>query len=664
MLIAIAPNGSFSQSAEPPDALSAQTKAYVALVYADEARDQENWEKAKKHYEQAFKVYEALARRFPDFNTQIVEYRSAYCVNQLHAIQSRLNAPAPFPVPAEVPTPKPAPQSDPLLQSKYQATVKENQYLLDQIEKLTDRIDELNDSSPWELKNQQLDEENRRLKSAQNKTENAMLTDLNKARSETENARKELDRLKQELADQQQAAETARNERAQRLALQAELKKIQAQQDPLQQRVAAAEQELLTTKTDLEKIRAQARSAGSEQTMKGLSRDLEHEKEVNRDLVTQLEKSVREAGALQSSIQELQTDFNAAEAAVQQFREREQAGITAEREHLEIRNQLEETIRALNAELQTTRNEMQSVTQNEQALEQRVHAMEAEKETLSKRGKDLEQQILTSEEENAALTRRNVQLLQKIEPLETALKELQAELKANQENPKTRKLEKELRDLQKDYQDAEEKEKSLAARLDEQKKQTEDSRKTIRELEIQLANAHQDSDALRESLQRAAQDLRALETQSREQALLLEKHATDVSREDYENVRQENVDLQYQLTSLKNSLARDSNDSELKKAYQKAEERIAQLQEDLKKSREAEAALRLDQEFNRQSTNSDTSSASPKPEPVPVALVPTPATPAAGTKAKQAEQAGEFQQALDLYKEALNAEPLNLDPAV
>jgi len=72
-----------------------QYQAYLAMVNADNERDEGNADAARTYYEEAISHYMNLRQVDPRFKPEIVEYRITYCRNQIHALGGGSPAPTP-----------------------------------------------------------------------------------------------------------------------------------------------------------------------------------------------------------------------------------------------------------------------------------------------------------------------------------------------------------------------------------------------------------------------------------------------------------------------------------------------------------------------------------------------------------------------------------------
>ncbi len=88
----LAINGALAQ-AEPPDALP-ERAAYVAMLRADQERDIGRAEAAAASYREALERFLKLASEQPDYKSEIVARRIAYCRSQLAELESA-SAPVP-----------------------------------------------------------------------------------------------------------------------------------------------------------------------------------------------------------------------------------------------------------------------------------------------------------------------------------------------------------------------------------------------------------------------------------------------------------------------------------------------------------------------------------------------------------------------------------------
>lgn len=74
--------------------------AYVAVVKADQARDAGQKDAAIKLYRDAMQKYQSIARQYPDWHPDVVQYRLSYCENEVSALQRRGEGSPARPTPA------------------------------------------------------------------------------------------------------------------------------------------------------------------------------------------------------------------------------------------------------------------------------------------------------------------------------------------------------------------------------------------------------------------------------------------------------------------------------------------------------------------------------------------------------------------------------------
>ena len=133
-------------------------EAYIALVQADMARDNQEWAKAMDAYRSAIDRYRQLARKNPDWEPDIVKYRLAYCANQVEWAQRKKKA-------AE----EAAQDTDTLAgtditREKYSALLQENEYIHRCLRELQEQIQEQENTEELKNKLQKLASENVKLR--------------------------------------------------------------------------------------------------------------------------------------------------------------------------------------------------------------------------------------------------------------------------------------------------------------------------------------------------------------------------------------------------------------------------------------------------------------------------------------------------------------------
>ncbi len=136
------------EGAVPP--LQEASDAYVALVQADQARDRSDWKAAAQGYREATQRYTKLNKQYPTWEPDIVQYRVAYCMNQIEVIGQKTGVSNPMPATTEV-TAAPvaaaataatkAPAGD-SYRERYLAMLEENQYLRQRMAELQGAADE------------------------------------------------------------------------------------------------------------------------------------------------------------------------------------------------------------------------------------------------------------------------------------------------------------------------------------------------------------------------------------------------------------------------------------------------------------------------------------------------------------------------------------------
>ncbi|HBA85702.1 MAG TPA: hypothetical protein DCZ95_16595 [Verrucomicrobia bacterium] len=138
------------------DPVQDQSEAYVMLIQADQSRDAEDHAKAVYSYRKALERYNRLAARFPDWETDVVQYRLAYCANQLAAIVRKTGKSEEdwLAVQALI-----EPSAEDRLQRQHAATTEENRYLRTRLHEL----ESAEDASEWKEEAARLRTENGRL---------------------------------------------------------------------------------------------------------------------------------------------------------------------------------------------------------------------------------------------------------------------------------------------------------------------------------------------------------------------------------------------------------------------------------------------------------------------------------------------------------------------
>lgn len=224
-----------AQLAETPAARES-SDAYVALVQADQARDQQGWDAALAGYRDAMERYRRLTQAYPDYEPDIVQYRIAYCGNQIEAIRRRTGAAPAEPLAEPVLSPAAAEEgaeTEESYRERYFALLRESQYIRQRLGELEASTQEAgsavtNDVVRLLEENQELKDELEALRAATNEAAAASAGQLNALRVENEQLRAELDAARK-LGEM--ARDEARDEQA--AALRSELERLRREKDEL-----------------------------------------------------------------------------------------------------------------------------------------------------------------------------------------------------------------------------------------------------------------------------------------------------------------------------------------------------------------------------------------------------------------------------------------------
>ena len=491
-------------------ALQAQTRAYITLVYADEARDLEKWEEAKLHYEKALKEYRHIQSTFKEWNDEIITYRVAYCQNQIDSVARHLR-PAPQ---ARKPD-----QAAEYYESKYQAIVQENTYLRTRLGDLEEEVESAENTDELQAELDTIRQENAQLKSGQNTAERAILKDLKRTQEESDQLRLEVDRQKSELAQLKLIRET-RDRAAERIEeLRTEVASLQQTNQKLGQRLNSSESMLRSQKTKLTELANTPAVKDQTEDLTQLQNQLKNEKNINRQLIQQI-------ASTDSRLAELTASRQGQEAELTQFGKQIATLLGREQDTATTLGTQKKELAALTTERNILKKELsQQVKQlasDGAASSEKFQAMEAEMKASSKRWKDVEDQLQGLEDERKALTQRNVALQAELEVAETAAKapdttaldEARKDLNAARKD--LAKKDQELNSLRNAKPEISDSEVKLTARL----KETETALKAANDQIASLTDGNQaldrDHQAVLKALKQAAADLEQAEQREKE----------------------------------------------------------------------------------------------------------------------------------------------------
>ncbi len=95
--IAVAAVGLFTLLPAAAQTPSEQVDAYVAVVKAEQAARAGRGGEAVTLFQEALDLYREVARRYPAWNPEIVEYRISYCINQIESLGGTVQTAEPSP---------------------------------------------------------------------------------------------------------------------------------------------------------------------------------------------------------------------------------------------------------------------------------------------------------------------------------------------------------------------------------------------------------------------------------------------------------------------------------------------------------------------------------------------------------------------------------------
>lgn len=198
---------SLSVRAEPEETpvMRESSDAYVTLVQADQARDQQDWRNALASYRDAMDRYRRVAETYPDYEPDIVQYRMTYCANQIEAITRKTGrSEEEWKSSSETePAPK---EGDPEgYRERYFALLRESQYLRQRLGELeaaaqgTEGMDVTNQVRLLTEENRKLLDEMEALQSATNQPAAAGAAPLQALREENQQLKTQLDEARKSI---------------------------------------------------------------------------------------------------------------------------------------------------------------------------------------------------------------------------------------------------------------------------------------------------------------------------------------------------------------------------------------------------------------------------------------------------------------------------------
>ncbi|MBU0678569.1 MAG: hypothetical protein KJ626_10675 [Verrucomicrobia bacterium] len=439
-------------------ALKIQSKAYVSLVRADQARDEKDWNSALPLYREALKSYRQLATTHPSWQPDIVEYRSSYCANQIKKIQGVV-APKKKPAAAE--------NEEDTYKARYNALMKENQYLHRRISEVEAAAGEkTDDESGADLTIAQLEADVAALENELRVTRQEV------ARSGKQNSielQKQNARLKEDLA-QMQAKNASDSETLGQLQQQiAQLtqsltesqnaqKSLQRSLDVTQKRLGSVE-ELEARATE-----AQRKAEDGDKEVKDARRQIKSLEKSAADHMEEAEQLQKKLAQLEQETRDLRAankESAAAADSLKSFKKEKDAllkDLAAVEEKL---NDAVSTADSLHKELKAATDARATL---EKELQKKKEDLTAETrqtvEQLTSENKDLTQEISAAREESRLLA----------EQIAERDREIAEARKAND----TSDLKKELAQTEKNLTEAEKERDKLAAQIADLEKQAQE----------------------------------------------------------------------------------------------------------------------------------------------------------------------------------------------
>ena len=218
-----------------------QVAAYVAVVKADHARDRGALDEAQRLYRDAVEKYRAIAKKYPDWHPDVVQYRLSYCENELAALSSRPDGEKP--ATPESPAPGGAPDAATAEALQRLAELEaENKTLIEQKKALETDMAAVQKARLEAPELAAAREEARRLQAEMGALSNrlaAVVDEHDKTAADLAATREKLTESKAKLKEAQRGAKDGEELRAERDRLQEELK---AAQEAAQAQAHAVEQ--------------------------------------------------------------------------------------------------------------------------------------------------------------------------------------------------------------------------------------------------------------------------------------------------------------------------------------------------------------------------------------------------------------------------------------
>lgn len=210
-------------------------EAYLALITADQSLEEGLLDTALRQYKQALNLYDKVAMDFPNWEPRIVQYRKAYCANQITDIERRSGgpvsslasspAPAPYSPSAQTPAPMAAARTE-TAELPIMDRSAEVDYLRRRIQQLETELIEQAEESDLHAELDELLAENRTLKESSEALRTSMDALLAAERSKT-------DALLLELADMEAEQEALQRNKELMTQLDQAMREVELERDEL-----------------------------------------------------------------------------------------------------------------------------------------------------------------------------------------------------------------------------------------------------------------------------------------------------------------------------------------------------------------------------------------------------------------------------------------------
>jgi DNA repair exonuclease SbcCD ATPase subunit len=311
--------------AAKPDASpeKAQTEAYLAVIKGDTSRDNTEWRDAIRWYRNAMALYESIRRTDPAWHPDVIQYRLAYCANEIAWIVQETGK-TEAQILAGLDAPPAAPTN--VTAAVNAALTLENELLRTEIDRLNAELQARPVADSWEAELRREREDRVSMAAQLAAMSNKLASAAEPSRKDIKEAREKAARLEGEL----EAARKREKAASQELERQAvELK----QADALKARVAQLSAEL-----DAANSKQAAEREQAVKDLAALRSDIErHAAEARQmaELTNRIAALAADNASLRASVEKAGADLAKAQADTERFKE------TAERQASDIRKMKE-----------------------------------------------------------------------------------------------------------------------------------------------------------------------------------------------------------------------------------------------------------------------------------------------------------------------------------